>query len=126
MVNIYEPEQSFDQAEFMNVCSESGFSFPKEYLDYLERYNDGELDSNIICDFDECAVRYFYGTTSEDYSNFADILEEYKDRLPKLCVPIAEAEGGNLLCMSLDAASYGRILWWDHETMDVDDGEVCS
>ena len=114
MVGINKTDQKFDRGEFLNVCSEKEFNFPQEYLAFLEKYNDGELDSNIIADFDECAVRYFFGTSDDDCSNFRDILVEYKGRMPKLCVPIAEAEGGNLLCMSLNAASYGRVIWWDH------------
>lgn len=126
MVDIFEAEQKFDKGEFLNVCLENGFNFPPEYLAFLEKHNDGELDSNIISDFDECAVRYFYGTSDDDCSNFKDVLDAYKGRMPMLCVPIAEAEGGNLLCMSLDSNSYGRVVWWDHETMDVEEDEECS
>lgn len=125
MVSVYEPKQKFDKAEFQKVCFSNDIAFPKTYLDFLELHNDGELESNIISDFDDCAVNYFFGTTSEEYSNFADNLEMYKTRMPEHCVPIAEAEGGNLLCMSLEENSYGAILWWDHETMDVDEDEVC-
>lgn len=125
MVTVFESENAFDKAAFKAVCDANGFVFPKEYLEYLEQHNDGELDANVISDFDDCAVDYFYGTTSESYSDFAENLEMCRGRMPEGCVPIAEAEGGNLLCMSLEQSSYGAILWWDHETMDVDEGEQC-
>ncbi|CCX71995.1 MAG: SMI1/KNR4 family protein [Christensenellales bacterium] len=125
MVNIFEPEQSFDEIAFNKICVENGIRFPENYLNFLRQHNDGELESNIISDFDDCSVNYFFGTTLEEYSNFADVLETYRTRMPNLCIPIADAEGGNLLCMSLNKSGYGNILWWDHETMDVDDGEIC-
>lgn len=126
MVSILKSSEEFDKAAFQKVCAENNISFPKEYIEFLELNNDGELESNIICDFDDCAVDYFFGTTSESYSDFKENLEIYKGRMPEMCIPIAEAEGGNLLCMSLDEKSYGTILWWDHEKMDVDEGETCT
>ena len=65
MVTVFESENAFDKAAFKAVCDANGFVFPKEYLEYLEQHNDGELDANVISDFDDCTVDYFYGTTSE-------------------------------------------------------------
>lgn len=39
---------------------------------------------------------------------------------------IAETEGGDLICMSLQSGSFGKVYYWDHDTMDVDTGETCD
>lgn len=47
--------------------------------------------------------------------------------MPLNCIPIAEAEGGNLICISLDdSETFGKIYLWEHEIMDVDEGEDCK
>ena len=37
------------------------------------------------------------------------------ERVPSLFLPIAEAEGGNLVCLSLREKDYGAVWFWDHE-----------
>ena len=81
---------------------------------------------NIVEGFNECCVRYFYGTTSESYSNIEDVYECFNGRMPNNCIPIAEAEGRNLVCISLNSKTYGKLYFWDHEAMDVDEGEECK
>jgi hypothetical protein len=44
--------------------------------------------------------------------------------MPNELVPIADPDFGNLICMSLDKAAYGKIYFWDHETMDADDADI--
>jgi hypothetical protein len=36
-------------------------------------------------------------------------------RLPEGFLPIADAEGGNLVCLSLRSCDFGAIWFWDHE-----------
>ena len=37
------------------------------------------------------------------------------DRLPDAFLPVAEAEGGNYICLGLSPSSSG-VIFWDHET----------
>ena len=126
MVNVSDPEELFSESRFNEYCTENKLKFPKEYVDFLRKHNDGELDANTVNGYDECSVRYFYGTTSESYSNLSDVFSCFAERMPKNCIPIAEAECGNLVFISLEENTYGKIYFWDHETMDVDDGEQCK
>ena len=70
-------------------------------------------------------VRYFYGTTNDDFSNIAEVYESYIDRMPLRCIPVADADFGNQICISLQDENYGKIYFWDHETMDTDYEEKC-
>ena len=126
MVSIKSPEESFSKHVFDKFCKKNNLNFPQQFSQFLSQYNDGELDVNVVDGYDECCVRYFYGTTSETYSNIEDVFECFKERMPYNCIPIAEAEGGNQVCMSLNPETYGKVYFWDHETMDVDEGEKCE
>ena len=125
MVKVYEPEHVFDKKRFEAFCCLYQLNFPKAFVDYLQAHNDAQLEANILDLGDnECCVRYFYGTSLESYSDIRMIYEAYQGRIPKELVPIADPDFGNQICMSLDKAAYGKIYFWDHETMDADD-EVC-
>lgn len=50
---------------------------------------------------DDIELNYFY------YLNAS--------RIPALAIPIAKDIGGDLICISLQKASYGKIYYWDHE-----------
>lgn len=126
MISIMNPEEKFSQNVFDNFCFKHKLNFPKQFVQFLSQYNDGELERNIIEGYDDCCIRYFYGTTSFAYSNIEDVFECFKERMPHNCIAIAEAEGGNQICVSLEDNTHGKIYFWDHETMDVDEGEECE
>ena len=126
MISIKLAEEKFSQNVFVEFCQRKKLKFPQQFTRFLSQYNDGELGVNIVEGFNECCVRYFYGTTSESYSNIEDVYECFKGRMPNNCIPIAESEGGNLVCISLDSKTYGKLYFWDHETMDVDEDEECK
>jgi hypothetical protein len=44
---------------------------------------------------------------------------EYKSRVRFGLIPIAEAIGGNLICLSVSGSNRGSVYYWDHETNDV-------
>ncbi len=126
MVNIILSEERFSKSIFNKFCQKNKLIFPDNLVLFLTEFNDSELEPNSVLGYEECCVRYFYGTTSENYSNIEDVFECFKGRMPSNCIPIAEAEGGNLICISLAASTYGRIYFWDHETMDVDEEKECN
>ena len=125
MVRVYEPDHVFDKSRFEAFCGLYQLEFPKAFVDYLQAHNDAQLEENILDLGDnECCVRYFYGTSLEFYSDIRMIYEDYQGRMPAGLVPIADPDFGNLICMSLDKAAYGKIYFWDHETMDADDADI--
>lgn len=44
-------------------------------------------------------------------------IESYGERLPTGVIPIAFAEGGNLVVLAVED---GRVMFWDHELEDAD------
>jgi len=127
MVELIETNDAFIKRKFEEFCSVNDFVFPTEYVDFLAEHNDCELASNIIHGKqNDYYIRYFYGTSSEKYSDIVSTYEVYRNRLPIKCVPIADPDFGNQICISLQKDSYGGIYFWDHELMDTDDGEPCT
>ena len=125
MVRVKEPEHQFDKSRFEAFCRLYQLEFPKAFVDYLQAHNDAQLEENILDLGDnECCVRYFYGTSLESYSDIRMIYEDYQGRMPNELVPIADPDFGNQICMALAKATYGKIYFWDHETMDADDADI--
>jgi hypothetical protein len=126
MVELIETKESFDKSKFDEFCRGNDFVFPTEFVDFLVAHNDCELASNIIHGKHTHYIRFFYETSSEKYSDIVSTYEVYRGRLPIKCVPIADPDCGNQICISLQEESYGEICYWDHELMDTDDGEPCT
>lgn len=125
MVNANLSNQIFNEKRFQAFCEKYSLIFPESYTDFLKKYNDSELDSNIVDGTEDLGiyVRYFYGTTNELFSNIEDVYKTYLCRMPEKCIPIADADFGNNICISLKKENYGKIYFWDHETMDIEDEE---
>ena len=127
MVKVYKSQNEFDEIKFNKFCKKYDFMFPKELVNYLKEYNDSRLEDNIIKDSEYGVyIRNFYGTSREDYLDISTNYDCYIGRLPYKCVPIADPEFGNQICISLSGDSYGKIYFWDHEIMDTEDGERCT
>lgn len=45
----------------------------------------------------------------------ARIVQVGEDRLPGGLIPIIDAEGGNLVCLSARSSDFGTVWFWDHE-----------
>ena len=59
------------------------------------------------------SVRHFFGVSpNQDDDLVAQNRTYYEGRLPKGVVAIAEAAGGNLICLDV---TKGAVFFWDHE-----------
>jgi hypothetical protein len=93
------------------------------WLEFLLLYNVG-VPERAWCGTRRFAVAHFFGVSAEAGEDFATALDMFDGRLAARHVPIADAEGGNLLCMD----AKGRIFYWDHERHDraVDSDEALA
>ena len=125
MVGTSPNKEPFDHLKYDVFCKKIGAIFPNEFIDYLLLHNNAELDSNIVkFPNNEINIRYFYGISTRSYTDMESTYEIYKNRLPSKCIPIAEDDCGNQICMSLFTKTYGKIYFFDHEIMDCDEKEV--
>jgi hypothetical protein len=60
MVNVSDSEDLFSKSRFNECCTENNLKFPKEYVNFIRKHNDGELDANTVNDYDECSTIFHY------------------------------------------------------------------
>lgn len=91
------------------------------WLEFLLRYNVAVPERSWYGG-QRFAVAHFFGVSSVPGEDFAAAVDRYRERLAARHVPIAAADGGNLVCMD----ARGRIFYWDHERHDraVDDEDA--
>ena len=98
-----------------------GATLPEPYRRFLAKGDGGEPEANIIdvpgADDQSVGVTEFFGA-----AGVREELERLGERIPSGTVPVADAEGGNLVLIALDS---GAVLFWDHE-LEADLDEAVS
>ena len=99
--------------------SELVISFPQTYREFLKTFNVGIPAPNQIetPEITASVVR-FYGVSDNEIEDLLQTNDVYSGRLPENVLAIAEAAGGNLICLDLKT---GEVYWWDHEEEAVED-----
>lgn len=114
---IVEPNK-FGKADIDDIKQlegENEISFPKEYFDFLNKYNGGRPQKTYIKEVKN-DVNWFFGLYEEPaWASFYYALDTFVDRIPSWYIPIARMEGGDLLIMSLYEENLGVIAYWEHE-----------
>lgn len=104
---------------------EFDIELPSDYNDFLLEYNGGIPELNL-CEADsigQITVRYFLGfKLKKNEYNLTYVLSFFKGRLPASFIPIATAEGGNLICLSV-AGEIGAVYFWNHEE-EVEENQI--
>jgi cell wall assembly regulator SMI1 len=88
-----------------------GQRLPDDYRDYLLQQDGGRLVDNNE------AVKTIFGLGELlGYErNMWKMLQTFHDRVPAWLLPTARDEYGNLFAISLRAADFGSVWFWDHE-----------
>lgn len=95
-----------------------GQALPRSYRAFLAARDGAEPASN---EFDVPDASTSSGVNA--FFGIDEIKEEtrgMKGRLPRGVLPIADAEGGNLVCLSLRQVDHGSVYFWDHELEEDD------
>lgn len=62
----------------------------------------------------------FYGITNDSYK-IELVIQSYMDILGSDVMPIADADGGDLICMGLKNQYRGKVYYWYHEGETIDE-----
>ncbi len=103
-----------------------GLPLPREYAAFLKARN-GAVPGPNSCDLPAAqrvgvAVNCFFGVGWPRADTY-DAMRLYKGRVPGRYLPIADAEGGNLICIGLGEPDDGAVYFWDHE-FEAEDGQL--
>ena len=78
--------------------------------------NGGEVESAALKSFAPLGVVAMLGIERGDRLDIEDRLSLGREEdLTEGLIPIADAEGGNLVCLSLRTHDFGAVWFWDHE-----------
>lgn len=117
---ILDSGRSISEFDLAQLESRVGKSLPQTYKDFLLRNNGGRprpmyfpmrgVENNPVGQ-----VLDFFGIDDPIESCRIDWnYEIYKNRIGRGMLPIATDGGGNLICLSLDATTFGAIFYWSH------------
>ncbi|EJV56225.1 SMI1/KNR4 family protein [Bacillus cereus] len=101
-----------------------GVDLPLDYKEFLLEYGGGFIKDNRMYQpievtpvtpkdgFD--SIGGFYGITNDSYE-IESIIQTYKDIIGSSVMPIADADGGDFICIGLKDKYRGKIYYWYHE-----------
>lgn len=127
MISIKSPLEKISREEIQAFEKKVGLSFPKDYEEFLVKYNGG-VPSPASFDFydksDASTISSFFAITknNNDAENIDWILRVYNGRLPKYFLPIASDLGDNLILLDCSLENKG-VFFWDHEEEADEDEE---
>jgi hypothetical protein len=89
---------------------------PQAYIEFLLKYNGGKfVEDTFALEESREYVDRFCRIEQESYDDILQTTTQtYKNRIPKDCIIIAKALGGNLVCLSVKGKDYGKVYFWDH------------
>lgn len=119
MIRFITSEPPVTSEQVSQVQRVLGRDLPEPYVAFLQTRNGGRPEPNAS-DLAEAqdwgvGVSEFFGI---DQSPDLDLLEQrrfYEGRVPEDLLPVADAEGGNLICLALTGEDRGAVFFWDHE-----------
>lgn len=119
-VNFIKQGKRTSPAAIDAVEKQLGLEFPKDFRDFLLQSNGGRLEDN---EFDVPRIGTGAGGIVEFFGirpghRIEDLSSEFtrmEARVPKGFVPVADAEGGNVICICAKGRDSGAVFYWDHE-----------
>lgn len=129
LIDIKSNSKRFNHKDLERVEKKVGASFPQEYVNFLRKYNGGEVENSIVElpleEIESFILSSFFGTRVEDINDILSCYATFENRIPKGCVPIGRDVGGNIVCLNLNTEKYGAIFLWDHDIeLDFDENEM--
>lgn len=108
--------QAVEQAE-----AQLGFVLPDQYRRYLlTQANGGWIDDALLPGFPHIAVNHILGVGRQDSDDLVRSCGHLAPLLGLGFLPVADAEGGNPVCISRRTGDMGTVWFNDHE-LDYDE-----
>ncbi|MBU8573803.1 SMI1/KNR4 family protein [Bacillus pumilus] len=112
--------------EMNKIEEENGYHISPDYKSFINECGECWIEENVYTYLKEkpvwlvgesVPVELFYGLEQNDY-DIREAIKTYKEQLPEQIIPIADAEGGDLICLDVSEINQGKIYFWDHELRD--------
>lgn len=112
--------------EMHKIEKENGYHISSDYKSFINEYGECWIEDNVYTYLREkpvwlvgesVPVELFYGLEQNDY-DIREAIKTYNEQLPEQIIPIADADGGDLICLDVSEINQGKIYFWDHELRD--------
>lgn len=110
------------EKDIMRVEQTYDITIPFEYKEFLKEYGGCYIKDDFMYISKEASpvtpedgfdsIGYFYGNKNE---NIFDVIKTNMYILGKELIPIADANGGDLICIGTEGVYNGKIYYWYHE-----------
>ncbi|MCY8228717.1 SMI1/KNR4 family protein [Bacillus spizizenii] len=114
-VNAQEALQKFEE--------DNSFIIDDSYKEFLYSYGEcwiqedniffPVLEDNLLTSNGKLRLSYFYGLNNND-ANLIKLTHDLSEQMPDWIIPIADADGGDQICLGVKGGSTGNIYLWDH------------
>ena len=126
-IEFLTPPQPADETSVAQAERRLGRRIPEDYREFLLQERNGGRPTANVSVLPEArrvgaGVTDFLGVGHPDDTDLAEVSAQYHDRIPADLLPVAHAEGGNLVCLSLGDHDRGAVYFWDHEE-EAEEGE---
>lgn len=108
LIRIYENGNGLNLSDIISLERDIGYAMPKDYIEFLIKYNGGSPLECKIKDKD-IIIDYFLAFKSE-YKIYS-LVDLYYEYFSQYGLPIATTPGDDYLILSRD----GKIYYFDHE-----------
>lgn len=117
-------QKTHDENEVKDIEKSLSIDLPEDYKNFLLKYGEcmimeddlvfPVLEDNPLADEGVMSFGFFYGLEKNRY-DIRNIRDIYFDQMPEWVLPIADAEGGDQICIAVKGEKTGKIYFWDHE-----------
>lgn len=122
-VTVPNPYGELTEKELSRFESRLGAKLPESYRSFLLQYNGATwVDKRFLVSPSEGSsnIHHVHGIhQGPEYRQLESAIERFRGRMPDWCIPIADDEAGNQVCISVREDDKGRIYFWDHETNEL-------
>ena len=118
---------SIDEKTVYDFETSNGLLLPKQYRDFLLKYNVTKPEPNGFCiahvneinnsTESDNVLAYFLGFACEERESrrLQWAVDIYRGRIPDEYLPIGFDYFGNVVCLGLVGDKRGKVYFWDHE-----------
>jgi SMI1-KNR4 cell-wall len=119
-IDFLTPPQPAAEASVAQAERRLERRIPEDYREFLLQERNGGRPTANVSVLPEArrvgvGITDFLGVGHPADSDLAEVSAQYRDRIPADLLPVAHAEGGNLVCLSLGDRDPGAVYFWDHE-----------
>lgn len=116
---FFDCDHMLTEEEIIEFEKEFQFVMPDMIKKHYLSFNGGYPEKSVYdaSNGERYVMNYFYAVNGAEGNDLNETLRILKDEnvFPQWLIPLADDEGGNIFCYSLNSVDKGAIYYYDHE-----------